>query len=127
VLGRESAFDAGLQAIIDNPLFGRFEFQLEAFGDDGLYIHSALDIWAQAGVLPFLAFMVGMLLIAYRILSMLLRNPDAALKVLPLFFFAVASWSLARYPWAYQLFFAVAFALANSVSKKRRAISRRGV
>lgn len=106
---RMAVLDGGLDSIWEHPIAGYFGFQLDRFGNAGLYLHNFLDIWAQGGLLPFLAF-VGLWVFIIRQWYLLYRHDrEAALRTTALLFFAALSWGFARSPGSAMLFFCLGY------------------
>ena len=93
---RREFMQHGLKTIARYPFTGRWASEIDAFGYSGTYIHNALDVWAQGGVLPMLLLLALWLRTLACWLALRRRDPDAALRTLPLLLFALLSWLFAR-------------------------------
>ncbi|MFT4101382.1 MAG: O-antigen ligase family protein [Burkholderiaceae bacterium] len=134
VEGREEILEQGWNAISEHPFIGEWAFELERMGRSGLYIHNALDIWAQAGVAPFIAFLVVWGVVIRKLLKGWRASPRRYGAALPLVAFALLSWVVSRNA-AYVLpfvglgFFAAIIVRAESrqlqMKARRRQTSRR--
>ena len=86
----------GLETIARYPFTGRWASEIDRFGMPGTYVHNALDVWAQGGIVPML-LLAALWLRALALWIHLLRHDrDAALRSLPLLVFTLLSWLFAR-------------------------------
>ncbi|MBK3872127.1 O-antigen ligase family protein [Stutzerimonas frequens] len=46
----------GLEGIYKSPIYGDYMGQVRDFGETGAYIHNALSVWQQFGIMPFLIY-----------------------------------------------------------------------
>ena len=110
---REEIMDRGLAVIMERPLTGAWAFQLDAFASSGLYVHNALDVWVQAGLIAFLMFVY----LWWRALSAWRdawrMTPASAIEVLPLLLFALLSWVTSRNVGYVLPFFCLGYASAG--------------
>ncbi|MFT3805098.1 MAG: hypothetical protein QM766_28240 [Burkholderiaceae bacterium] len=126
VEGREAILEHGWQAITEHPLTGEWALDLERMGVSGLHVHNALDIWAQAGIVPFIAFLVVWALVIDKFFSGWRSSPRCYGAALPLLAFALLSWVTSRHA-AYILpfvglgFFAATVARVESRDRRTRA------
>lgn len=115
---RMEILEQGIKVIADNPIFGNFGFELDVFNERGRYIHNFLDVWAQAGLIPFLTLIALVVLIARQWFFMFLSDRDSAYRCLPLLVFGLLSWILSRamvYPYLYFVFGFFSATLATSL------------
>ncbi|MDO4905410.1 MAG: hypothetical protein Q4A16_07670 [Lautropia sp.] len=110
---RQEIMDHGMALLISKPFTGEWGFQLGDLKFAGYYIHNALDVWAQAGLLPFLLFMGIWVYMSIALLNGLSRWPRLAKEVIPVLIFAALSWSLSRNIGFVALFFCMGFASAT--------------
>lgn len=110
---RQEIMEYGMALLISKPFTGEWAFQLSELKFAGYYVHNALDVWAQAGIIPFLIFLGiwGYLLIG--LLNGLARWPRLAKEAIPVLIFAALSWSLSRNIGFVALFFCLGFASAT--------------
>ena len=109
---RKEIMDKGLALITNRPFTGEWAFQLSDLKYSGYYMHNALDIWAQTGLIPFLLFlgMWGTLIAA--LITGLERWPRIAHETIPVLMFAALEWALSRNVSFVSLFFCLGFASA---------------
>lgn len=93
---RTQIFNEGMKVIKQRPLIGQFGFEYAVFGEGGRYMHNALDIWAQAGALPFIAFLVLWAFFCRQAWFLYQRDTAAAMPAIGLLLFAALSWIFAR-------------------------------
>ena len=53
---RTELFWSGLDAIKGSPITGDYAGQIREYGGSGYYIHNALSVWRQFGIVPFILF-----------------------------------------------------------------------
>ena len=106
---REKMFDSGMDAILEHPIAGWFGFQLDAFNRPGMHMRNVLDAWAQAGLLPFVAFL-GLWAVLIRQWYLSFRvNRELANRVLPMLAFPALAWLLTRHVGYPALYFCLGF------------------
>ena len=110
---RQEVMNFGISTLKDNPFFGEWAFQLTDLKFSGHYIHNALDIWAQAGIMPFLIFLGiwGTLLMSF--LRVWPAFPALARTAAPVLAFSALSWILSRNVTNVALFFCLGYASAT--------------
>ena len=111
---RNEILSEGVAAIREHPVLGHWAFQLERMGMPGQYVHNALDVWVQAGLLPFLLF-IAIWGRAVWIWWLRMRSEDdrgRAIEGLPLLVFALLSWIVARNAAYVLLLFCLGYAAA---------------
>ena len=86
----------GLDTIASHPFTGRWASELDRFGTPGTYVHNALDVWAQGGIVPMLMLTALWLRALALWADLLRRDREAALRCLPLLLFPMLSWIFAR-------------------------------
>lgn len=106
---RMDMLDKGIDSILQNPIFGRVGYELDSFNERGSYIHNLLDVWGQAGLLPFLALLVLLVLIGRQWGFMFKFDREAAYRCLPFLVFGLLSWVIARSMHYPQTFFVLGF------------------
>ena len=62
---RGAVLDAGLEALIEHPIFGAYGFQVFIFGEPGYYVHNILDVPVQYGVMGFILF-IALILVCLK-------------------------------------------------------------
>lgn len=108
---RESFNEQALQVIADHPLWGEYSYDFRINGYMGGFAHSAIDLWAQFGVVTFLAFATA--IVANPLLrwtGQLVAVPNSkrqATRSLPLLVFLIAEFALFRHPESVPLFFLI--------------------
>ena len=115
----------GLELLSSKPFTGEWAFQLGESGDSGLYMHNALDVWAQAGIVPFLMFVSIWLFTLAGLYVAFKRAPRIARETVPVLMFAALSWALSRNIGFVVLFFCLGYSAA--AFGRVRAIRRRRV
>lgn len=110
---RQEAVDFGISTLKDNPFFGEWAFQLTDLKYAGAYIHSALDVWAQAGLIPFLLFLGIWATLLTSLLHVWRASPQLAREAGPVLMFAALSWVLSRNVTNAALFFCLGHAAAT--------------
>ncbi len=120
---RKKIIGAGLNSIRENPVFGYFGFELDAFQGTGFYIHNVLDIWAQAGFLAFLMFLMYWTFVfrQWFLVSKINRSVSAA--TFPLLVFAALSWLVSRQPAFAPLYFCLGYACGSFARATREPTS----
>ncbi len=106
---REELLRQGLDVIANRPLLGWFGFEAEIYGEAGLYVHNALDVWAQAGIVPFGVFLAMWGVVLYRWWLLWGFDRGSALRALPLLLFALLSWAYARHVGYVMPFFCIGY------------------
>ncbi len=86
----------GLATIARYPFTGRWASEIDRFGMPGTYVHNALDVWAQGGIVPMLLLAALWLRALALWVGLLRHDRDAALRSLPLLVFPLLSWIFAR-------------------------------
>ncbi len=86
----------GVDTIARHPFTGRWASELDRFGTPGTYVHNALDVWAQGGIVPMLMLTALWLRALALWADLLRRDREAALRCLPLLLFPMLSWIFAR-------------------------------
>ena len=109
---RQEITDKGLMLITNRPFTGEWAFQLSDLKFAGFYMHNALDIWAQTGLIPFLLFMSIWATLLGALVTGLERWPRIARETVPALMFAAMSWALSRNVSFVALFFCLGFASA---------------
>lgn len=108
---RESFHEQALKIIADHPLWGEYSYDFRINGYEGGFAHSAIDLWAQFGVVTFLAFAAAILVnpLLQRLGQLaVLPNPDKlAPRPLPLLLFLITQFALFRHPESVPLFFCI--------------------
>ncbi len=107
---RQEVMDYGLAVLGDKPFTGEWAFQLSDLKMAGAYMHNALDIWAQTGIVPFLLFLAVWALLLLALVQAWERWPRLAKEAIPVLVFAALSWILARNITNGVLFFCLGFA-----------------
>lgn len=110
---RQEIMDYGTALLISKPFTGEWAFQLSDLKFSGYYIHNALDIWAQTGLVPFLLFLGIWLFLFDAMITGLVRWPRVTKEVMPVLTFVAMSWVLSRNVTFVALFFGVGFASAS--------------
>lgn len=110
---RQEIMDYGTALLISKPFTGEWAFQLTDLKFSGYYIHNALDIWAQTGLVPFLLFLAIWVFLFDAMITGLVRWPRVTKEVMPVLAFVAMSWMLARNVTFVALFFGVGFASAS--------------
>lgn len=121
LLERQEFQQSALQTIRAHPLMGEFGYDFINNGYVGGFAHSALDLWAQYGLLNFLAFVAMICLLpVWRALSALAQAQpgQAHARYVPLLVFLILQFSLFRHPESVVLFFGIG-ALAALVERPR--------
>ena len=121
---REEIFSRGLDVIALRPLTGAWAFQLDAFASSGLYVHNALDVWVQAGLIAFLLFLYPWWRAAVVRVQAWGSTRTEAVEVLPILLFAALSWITSRNVGYVLPFFCLGYASAGLAAAWRL---RRGV
>ena len=109
---RQEIMDYGMALLIGKPFTGEWAFQLSDLKFSGYYIHNALDIWAQTGLIPFLIFLGIWVFLLDALMTGLARWPRIAKETMPVLLFAALSWTLSRNITFVALFFCLGFASA---------------
>ncbi|MFB1084237.1 hypothetical protein [Vibrio diabolicus] len=111
---RDILFDLGVNAIIDNWLFGDLGGQIHTSGRLGGYIHNILAYWRQFGLVPFLLIVSSIVYIVIQMLYLSFRvnkkQESSYLIVFLCLTIAVTMIFTARSIPYYLLFFAIALA-----------------
>lgn len=110
---RQEIMDYGMAILTSKPFTGEWAFQLSELKFSGYYIHNALDVWAQTGLIPFLIFMGIWAYLLIALINGLSLWPRIAKECLPVLTYAALSWTLARNIGFVALFFCVGFASAS--------------
>jgi hypothetical protein len=124
-LGERKQFQQQALAIIsENPILGKFGYDYFANGYVGGFAHSALDIWAQYGVLAFWSFLGALTL--SPIISMLARDAPPikhrpAFRAMPLLAFLALEFALFRHPESVVLFFGMGVLSSVADARVRRS------
>jgi len=126
VEAREDILGQGWDAISEHPFIGEWAFELERMGKSGLYIHNALDIWAQAGIAPFVAFLVVWGLVFRKLFKGWRKSPRRYGAALPLVAFALLSWVVSRNAAAVLPFIGLGFFAAVVVRAQAREQRTKG-
>ncbi len=116
---REAIAVTGWEMIREYFFFGNWAFQLQRFGDAGLYIHNVLDIWAQTGIVPFAAFVIMWISIGWRIA--LPSNPAMRRdQIIGIALFALLSWMFSRHTHVGLMYFCLGIISAHLGPSLRR-------
>jgi O-antigen ligase len=118
---RMEILEDGFRSIAANPIFGYFGFELDQTRERGRYIHNFLDVWAQAGVLPWLALLLFWALIGRQWYFMYRDDRERAYRTLPFLLFALFSWLFSRSMTYPVLYFCVGYfssVLAESIRSR---------
>ncbi|MFT4101213.1 MAG: hypothetical protein QM674_09290 [Burkholderiaceae bacterium] len=115
---RSRILSHGLRVISEKPLLGEWAFQVDALGSRGLYVHNALDLWAQGGILAFALFVALWVVALHRCFELWQRDPRAGNACAPLLLFAGLSWAFSRNA-AYVLLFLSLGYLAGMVGRRQ--------
>lgn len=110
---RQMVMKYGQELLLAKPFTGEWAFQLTDLGYSGAYIHSALDIWAQTGIIPFLIFITIWASLLYSLFEGWKRWPQIAQEAAPVLLFAAMSWALSRNVGVVVLFFCLGYASAT--------------
>ena len=106
---RESFHEQALQVIANHPLWGEYSYDFRINGYVGGFAHSAIDLWAQFGVVTFLAFAAAIvanpMLRWIGQLSAVHITNKLAPRTLPLLVFLITEFALFRHPESLPLFF----------------------
>ena len=109
---RQEIMNKGLMLITNRPFTGEWAFQLSDLKYSGYYMHNALDIWAQTGLIPFLLFVAIWCTLLGALVTGLERWPRIAHETIPVLMFAALEWALSRNVSFVALFFCLGFASA---------------
>jgi O-antigen ligase len=118
---RMEILEDGFKSIAANPIFGYFGFELDQTRERGRYIHNFLDVWAQAGILPWLALLLFWALIGRQWYFMYRDDRARAYRSLPFLMFALFSWLFSRSMTYPVLYFCVGYfssVLAESIRSR---------
>ncbi len=122
---RQEIMDRGLMLITNRPFTGEWAFQLSDLKFSGYYMHNALDIWAQTGMIPFLLFLTMWATLLSALMTGLERWPRIAKETVPVLIFAALSWALSRNVGFVALFFCLGFSSAALAQARLGHIVRR--
>lgn len=109
----------GMDTISKNPFLGRFGYQIEKYSDPGTYMHNVMDIWAQAGMLPFLIFSLFIFMslrYVYSKKDWISYNPR--LTGISMLVFSISSFVLARNQGAIHIIFGIGAGVGAAVLKR---------
>ena len=111
-LGERELFHAqAMQVITDHPLWGEYSYDLRINGYVGGFAHSAIDLWAQFGVVTFLAFTAAVVANPLlRWIGQRAARPNADKlppRRWPLLVFLITEFALFRHPESVLLFFLI--------------------
>lgn len=109
---RQEIMEQGLKIIAAKPFTGEWAFQVGELKDAGLYVHNALNTWAQAGIIAFLLFILVWIFALRGLYRSWILLPRIAVEATPVLLFAALSWALARNSGNVVLFFCVGYAAA---------------
>lgn len=121
LLERQEFQSTALDTIRAHPLMGDFGYDFAVNGYVGGFAHSALDLWAQYGLLNFLSFVALICLLpAFRALTASARPHPShqPARYVPLLVFLILQFSLFRHPESVVLFFGIG-ALAALAERPR--------
>ena len=127
-LGERQQFQQqALTTIDDHPLLGQFGYDYIANGYVGGYAHSALDLWAQYGVLALLSFLGAVVL--SPLISLLAPGAPRISRrpgwhSMPLLVFLVLEFALFRHPESVVLFFGIGVLSSLAGPRLSRAQAR---
>lgn len=108
---------AGWKYFSENPILGRYAFQLEEFNDPGLYMHNWLDMLVQLGGLGTIIFIC--FLITFKRFFQIELNYDQRRICYVVFVFSILSFIVSRNYQVSYLYFGVAMGLlAFPIGKK---------
>lgn len=93
---RRDAFNAGWDAILEHPVLGSFAFQLQTFNRPRMHMRNMLDGWAQAGLIPFVFFLLLWTVLIRQWYLLFRRSATAALWLLPMLVLPASAWLLFR-------------------------------
>ncbi len=122
---RQEIMNKGLMLITNRPFTGEWAFQLSDLKYSGYYMHNALDIWAQTGLIPFLLFVAIWCTLLGALVTGLERWPRIAHETIPVLMFAALEWALSRNVSFVALFFCLGFASAALAQARLGHIVRR--
>jgi O-antigen ligase len=109
---RQDILYEGLDQILMNPLMGTYLFQVRWWGDKGMYVHNILDVWVQAGLVPFAMFCLALMFLVRHIVILHSHSPSQAQTLLPLLLFICLSWTFSRNLFNIPNFFVFGFMLS---------------
>lgn len=127
-LGERRDFNAqALATIAEKPFLGRYGYDWILNGYVGGHAHSAIDVWAQFGVLALLAFVAAVTLspLSYLVARLARRSPvdeGRQFALLPMLLFLVILFAFFRHPESVPLFFGIGTLAGLSVIGRSRLI-----
>lgn len=126
--GRDSVALTGYEIIGRYFFTGKLGFQVDRFGEAGMYVHNALDIWAQTGIVPFAAFVILWLSIVWRMINVALQGTQPLERFFGVVVFAALSWMFTRHTHVSLLYFCLGIVSAHLAGKagRRRTWARSG-
>ena len=118
---RAEQLSVGADAIMSNPIFGQFGFELDMFRQRGFYMHNIFDCWVQAGLLPFLALLTLFVLVGRQWFLQWKFDRARAYQTLPFLLFAGLSYVFARNPTYVNLYFCIGYFSATLMQRSAPA------
>lgn len=115
---RKEVLHFGLAVLTDKPFTGEWAFQLSDLKMAGAYMHNALDIWVQAGIVPFLLFLAIWTVMLSVLAQSWSRWPELVKASIPVLIFLALSWALSRNISNSVLFFCFGFASAALAERR---------
>lgn len=110
---------AGMKTIFENPFLGQYGYHIEKYAEQGTYMHNIMDIWAQAGIVPFVIFSLFILMASKYVYSkknLVSYNPR--LTGISMLIFSIASLALARNQGSIHILFGIGAGVGAAVLKK---------
>jgi hypothetical protein len=107
------------KTISENPFLGQYGYYLEKYSEPGTYMHNVVDIWAEAGMVPFLIFSLFIFMSARYVYSKkdwISYNPR--LTGISMLVFSIVSLLLARNQGAIHIIFGIGAGVGAAVLKK---------